>query len=294
MNKYLKAFVEEFNLETRENVQYGTINNYQGYVFIDVYGAPAYQGGIFAHIGGDNKAKVNEFLTSKKKELKLFRFEVFENAVLFAITGFTYKGVIENYRKVFAEVTQFFTQIGVLDAEYCPICGDKMEEKVLSSINDVPVYLDAKCAEEKNAIMEKRDEEFKNAPNNYLKGTLGAILGGLIGSVVWIAVVFFTKYISGLIALLIAVLASVGYDLLKGKPTKMKLVIVISTTIIISVVSMLMCYVILASKNNTTLSNLLSFQENKGAFISDMIFAAFFGGLGSFMAFTFIKKKIRG
>lgn len=292
MNKYLKTFVEEFNLETRGNVQYGTIDNYQGYVFIDIYGAPAYQGGIFAHIG-DNKAKVTEFLTSKKKELKLFRFEVFENAVLFAITGFTFKGVMETYRKVFAEITQFFTQIGVLDAEYCPICGDKMEEKVLSSINDVPVYLDAKCAAEKNAIIEKRDEEFKNAPNNYIKGTLGAILGGLIGAVVWVAVAYFTGYISGLIALLIAILASVGYDLLKGKPTKVKLVIVISTTIILSVVSMLMCYVILASINNTTLSNILAIQKYKGDFISDMIFAAVFGGLGSFMAFAFIKKKIR-
>ncbi len=292
MNKYLKAFVEEFNLETQGNLQHGTINNYQGYVYIDVYGAPAYQGGIFAHIG-ENKEKVTEFLNSKKKELKLFRFEVFENAVLFAVTGFSFKGVMENYRKVFEELTQFFTQIGALDANYCPICGDRMDEKVLSTINGIPVYLDAKCAEEKNAIMEKREEEFKKAPNNYLKGTLGAILGGLIGSIVWVAVVYFINVFSSFIALLIAVLASLGYDLLKGKATKVKLFVVIATTIVLSVVSMFVSYAVIAGANNVALADLLANAEVKSEFILNMILAAVFGGLGSFMAFAFIKKKVR-
>lgn len=292
MNKYLKSFVEEFNLETLGNVQYGTINNYQGYVYIDVYATPSYQGGIFAHIG-DNKAKVTEFLDSKKKELKLFRFEVFENAVLFAVTGFTVKNIMETYRKIFAEVAQYFTQIGVLDGDYCPICGDRMDEKVLSTINDVPVYVDAKCAAEKNAIMEKREEEFKKAPNNYLKGTLGAILGGLIGSLVWVAVVYFIGVFSSFIALLIAVLASLGYDLLKGKATKVKLLVVVATTVILSVASMLVSYVVIASANNMTLGNLLAYAEYNAEFIKNMILSAVFGILGSVMAFSFIKKKVR-
>ena len=65
----------------------------------------------------------------------------------------------------------------------------------------------------------------------YIKGAAGALLGALLGAVAW-AIVYKLGYVAGLVGLLIGFLASKGYDLLKGKQGKGKIVILILAVIL--------------------------------------------------------------
>ena len=61
---------------------------------------------------------------------------------------------------------------------------------------------------------------------SYLSGVLGAFLGALVGSVIW-ALVLLAGYVASIVGLAIGFLAKLGYDLLKGKQGKGKIVILI-------------------------------------------------------------------
>ena len=63
-------------------------------------------------------------------------------------------------------------------------------------------------------------------------GFIGAILGALIGAAVWTAVAVLLDLITALIGLLIGFLAAKGYDLLKGRQGKIKVVCVVLAVII--------------------------------------------------------------
>ena len=68
-----------------------------------------------------------------------------------------------------------------------------------------------------------------------LGGILGALIGSAIGAVVW-AAIGVMGYIASIVGLLIAFLASKGYDLLGGKPGKVKLVTLIICVLLAVVV----------------------------------------------------------
>ena len=65
----------------------------------------------------------------------------------------------------------------------------------------------------------------------YGKGILGAFLGMLVGAIVW-AVVLKLGYVLGLLGLGIGFVACKGYDLLKGKQGKGKIVILFLAVIV--------------------------------------------------------------
>lgn len=63
-------------------------------------------------------------------------------------------------------------------------------------------------------------------------GFIGAVLGALIGAAAWAAVAVLLEIITALIGLLIGFLAGKGYDLLKGRQGKAKIVCVVLAVII--------------------------------------------------------------
>ena len=65
---------------------------------------------------------------------------------------------------------------------------------------------------------------------SYLPGIIGALLGAALGAAVW-AFVLKMGYVAALVGLLIGFLAVKGYDLLKGKQDKLKIVIIILAVI---------------------------------------------------------------
>ena len=126
---------------------------------------------------------------------------------------------------IIKQVTNQMMQYGTKNKAYCPITGEELDEATKKQLfyNNFIVFLNEASVEMLNQEIERAEEEFRNAPNNYLKGTLGAIVGGALGAIVWVVIGFFAQFMSGWIAFLIAFLAGLGYDKMKGKATNMKL-----------------------------------------------------------------------
>lgn len=68
-------------------------------------------------------------------------------------------------------------------------------------------------------------------PGSVGKGVLGAILGALIGAVIW-ALMYRLGYFARIVCLLIGLLSSWGYDLLKGRPGRTKIVTVAACSLL--------------------------------------------------------------
>lgn len=108
--------------------------------------------------------------------------------------------------------------------DVCSECGMQLTSGTWKLIDGTAFYMHAGCAEKVRTQIE--EENGKPNPGSYLTGTVGALLGAAIGAVVW-ALVLKAGYVASLVGLLIGFLAEKGYNLLKGKQSKVKVAILI-------------------------------------------------------------------
>ena len=124
-------------------------------------------------------------------------------------------------------------------------------------------------------------------PNNYLKGTLGAFVGALLGGMVWIIVGLF-GYVVAMVAFLISFLGSYGYDLMKAKKNKIKLLIV---SIFVIILSTLILYIIVCGSFNGFV-NFLATSDGLKEFLLNLLLALVFGALGITWSILQMKKDM--
>ena len=302
MNKYLKEFAERYSLkENGNNVVYGVFNGYQVVVslsntnpvdcFVRIYSN-------FREVKGD----VESFLAVRKSEYKLRVYNFSNSTLTFDHTTFGVKGWVEKAEKILLELTEHLTRIQAKGVEYCPACGEKMDIPTTVTVHNNPLLLCTNCANKIKEEQDRKEAEYQAAPGNYGKGLIGAIAGALVGGVVWILVGLLFGLISGFIAVLISYLAALGYDKMKGKQNKYKIIINIAVSIVVIILSMYLTYVLLvASEYNSTIGwaiNQFSYllktnSEILSGFIGDMLFSMVFGILGVLAYNQSIKKKIK-
>ena len=91
------------------------------------------------------------------------------------------------------------------------------------------------CAEHVRGQIASDNESRKlESEGSYVTGLFGALLGAAIGAVVW-ALVLNAGYVASLVGLLIGWLAEKGYNLLKGKQSKGK-VVILAVAVVLGVV----------------------------------------------------------
>lgn len=113
----------------------------------------------------------------------------------------------------------------------CSVCGEENDSTFLPVLLTghavVPMHLH--CAEKiqgaTKQVKRQRNPVFPLLP------ILGALIGALLGAAAWMAVGI-AGYMASIVGLLIAFLASKGYDLLGGKPGKMKIVTLVLCVIL--------------------------------------------------------------
>lgn len=139
-------------------------------------------------------------------------------------------------KKINAFIEWFFPlleQYGASRMDTCPECGAPLEGgRWILRDGVAAFYVHETCADRLNREIETEKEEKKQPGNgSYWTGLLGAFIGAVLGSVVW-AIVLSMGYVASVIGLLIGWLANKGYDLLKGKQGKGKVVILICAIIL--------------------------------------------------------------
>ena len=137
--------------------------------------------------------------------------------------------------KIEAFTDWFFPLLSEADAygaDICPECGEAIDgDGVWRMVSGIAGFYHTPCAEKLSQELTNEQEAKEQADDGtYVKGVIGALTGALIGAVVW-ALVLNAGYVMSIIGLLIAFLADKGYDLLKGRQGKGKVV-----TLIVSVV----------------------------------------------------------
>ncbi len=113
---------------------------------------------------------------------------------------------------------------GATGVEICPECGMPVTGGSWKLVDGVAFYMHGACAEK---VRREIDEEKQQpVPGSYVSGALGAFLGSAVGAVLW-AIVLYSGYVASLVGFVIGWLSEKGYNLLKGKQGKGKILILI-------------------------------------------------------------------
>lgn len=142
------------------------------------------------------------------------------------------------------DITAFLTDVAAPDC--CPFCGEPLEGS--DDIRLVGTYgrmfhAHEHCFDEYAEQVTASESMAAKAPNNTLRGLLGAIIGALAGCIVWVLL-----YFIGYIAVIAAALASLGaafmWGKFGGKNSKIKIVVIWAVTIVMIMLAMLTAYLI--------------------------------------------------
>lgn len=118
-------------------------------------------------------------------------------------------------------------QHGATKADVCAECGTPAGDCGWYLINGIAYRMHDACAQHAEGEIRQEEQTCKDEDTgSYFQGAVGAFLGAALGAVVWGLVLYF-GYVASLLGLLIGWLAEKGYNLLRGRQGKGKIVILI-------------------------------------------------------------------
>ena len=124
------------------------------------------------------------------------------------------------------------TEAEATGANVCSECGFEITGGCWKLIGGVAYYMHQPCADKVCREIAAGDETRREeALGNYVTGFVGAMMGSCIGAVLW-AVILYFGYVASIVGFVIGWLAEKGYNLLKGKQGKGKIVILVIAVII--------------------------------------------------------------
>ncbi len=287
MNKKLEEVFKELGLQSDGKIAYGFVEGFEVSVSLKSV--------LYCHISFYAEAEVKRTIANQIRDLKLpyVKYMCTDMGIDITKTDMTMTRLAKNFSIMLEKILNVLKMNECLGMEYCPVCGDKLEEemKSLRTINGlVKVTLDQKCVENINASIEEQNKQFEEQPNNYLRGTLGAVLGAAIGVLVYV-VLFFLNFISSISCFIAVLLGGLFYKLFGGKQNKIMIVIVT----VVSLVAMLLTVFVLYMKAAEVLdpdygfystgmqafSDMMTVSEFSGEFIANMLMTAMFSLLGA-------------
>lgn len=141
-------------------------------------------------------------------------------------------GTMKKIREFLRFFLPLLVEYGATGADVCIECGHSVTAGRWVLVNGCAHYLHDSCAEKVIQEIEADNVQRREADEgSYLYGIIGAFGGALVGAAAW-AILLSLGYIASLVGLLIGWLALKGYDLMKGKQGKAKVLILILAIIV--------------------------------------------------------------
>lgn len=138
-------------------------------------------------------------------------------------------------KKIYAFLDWFIPLMGTCGAsgvDTCSECGGQMTAGCWKLIDGVAFHMHESCAESvRRDIAEETQTRKQEATGSYITGLIGALGGSAVGAVLW-AIVLNLGYVASIVGLAIGWLAEKGYNLLKGKQGKAKVLILVVAVVI--------------------------------------------------------------
>jgi hypothetical protein len=229
LNSKLKKFAQENDLTAAHGVAYGYFNDFLLTLSQDSGDVTA----VFSALIADeaNIQPLNECLNSRNflGEYLIRKTQVSKTQITVTFQGST--GIVKQLQQALTAVTEKLREYGAKGKGYCPYCGQPTygtEDMYL--INGAAMQLHAGCLETVEGGFAENAEAAKTN-GSVLTGAVGAALGAIVGAIPWAVVSFFGWFV-GYLGLLISFVSCKGYEMLHGKETKIKGIIVLVVSLL--------------------------------------------------------------
>ncbi len=281
MNKHIMEVLKEYDFSFTKRHGYGHINGYE----VNVLNVPVSNGPIFLFSTHLSPEKKNEFvLKMKSYKLKLVQADVFEFGVVVMIGAMTYKSFKKNFSNVLLKILEALETVEAPKSDICPQSGEIIDEMnsrlTIMPNSEIKIRLTKDAVMDINAQIEESNQEFIDAPNNYLKGFLGILIGAVAGSIV-MGALGMLGYVT-IIAPLVSIFLGVHlYKKFGGKENTTMIIMSLVTTIVVMLGTLIIVYISMATADTRELGlNLTGFKALSYCLDNDNAFKrAFIGEL---------------
>lgn len=246
MNKKFTAFFMSYGMTVNGNYAYGTIRGYETNASIhslDVVAPVRFHISFYA----TDEQKRTMQASIQNLRLKFFNMLFTPYGLSIGFNDMTTGRLLNRLPAVLDSIFGIIAANGAMTKEYCPVCGKPLDDANTKkcNIDGYTVQIDNGCVENINAVIGAENQDFLNAPNNYLQGFFGALLGGLAGVV--LAIGFYAiGFVSAISSVVSVLLGAFLYEKFHGKPNKMMIVIVSLTTLALMAATVPTIYIVAA------------------------------------------------
>lgn len=287
----IKKYAKQNGLTVKNGVAYGI---YRGYMLTLQEGA-GWKSADFAisttdELNGVLQGQLGQMLTDEtRKEYRIMELGLSKSRL--AVKFFDNPGTMGKMEAFIDVICNKLSACEVPGQNYCAHCGQPIDSAL--SAQDILVggavcQMHDGCASSVERDVAAAQEEIKSQ-GNMVTGIIGAILGGIVGAIPW-AFAVYNGWFVGIFGLLIAFAAKKGYELLKGKESKAKAVVIILVAIFSVVVAELGGWVFSLIMEGGTLMESLEYfffvlsidGELQTRVISNLLMGLLFAGLGVF------------
>ena len=302
MNKKFASFFAGYGMEPNGKNLYGIVNGYETNVALVQFDNVAPLRVHISFYAMDSQKREIE-AAIRNLALKFFKMQFSPYGLSLGFNDMTYGRLLKRLPKILDEIYRILQENGALPHEFCPVCGNRFEESAQKcNIDGFQITIDSDCVQTINQVINTENQDFENAPNNYLKGFLGAFIGGLVGVLVSVALNI-AGFVSAFSAIIAIALGSFLYQKFHGKPNKMMIVIVCLTSFVMLMATIPAIYIIVAGiaakSEGVMISAIDAFRicmtsdEFARMFYADLALTGFFTLLGTGLIIFNLIQKIK-
>ena len=282
MNKHIVEVLKEYDFSFTKRHGYGHINGYE----VNVLNVPVSNGPIFLFSTYLTPEKKHEFILKMNSyKFKLVQSDAFEFGVVVMIGAMTYKSFQKKFEEILSKILETLELLEAPKSDICPQSGEVIDELncqlTLIPDSEIKIRLSREAVSEINAQIEESNQEFVDAPNNYLKGFLGILIGAIVGSIAMgaLGMIGYVTIIAPLISIFLGVHL---YKKFGGKENITMIIMSLITTIVVMFGTLVIVYISTATATTRELGlNLTGFKALSHCLNNDAAFKR--GFIGEFV-----------
>lgn len=185
MKYKMTDFAAKHGMTLAKGRVYGVFEGYRVQVDYSPFGNPRCLISVAAHIAGKQKAAVEKYLDSHRRDIGISNFGVIGIGLMVSpkMTGEVFARAESVLEKICAQLKK----IGVAGADVCPYCGQPLGGAgILTTESDIAFRAHEECFERVYAGAKRKAAEEEAKPDKKPLGMLGGFLGALFGAVVFV------------------------------------------------------------------------------------------------------------
>lgn len=291
MNKKLeKAFIDYGLTVSGKNELYGTVKGYEVSVCVKTFDPISpLRIHIACYATPEQRVAIENALSNRSDIIG--QKKVTDLGVALNLNEWTAGSMVRRLPEILDWTLGMLNANGALGAGYCPHCGKllKADAAVKCDVDGASVTLDAECQGAVNAVIDKQNADYKNAPNRYFRGFLGALIGGVAGGLL-VALFFIIGFASSVSGFVAVALGAFLYGKFGGKPNKAMVVIVTLTSLACLVASVFITYIVAAgmAARDQGFYNISAFDAFTAYMEIDEISRSFYADLATVILFALV------